>query len=54
MVKNFELGPIALKVEGSSIFSKKIYEKRGFDILAEVMYENHIENGEVGRVQKYG
>ena len=47
MAKNFDLGPILLKGEGTSNFSKKIYEKLGFDILAEVLYENHKENGEV-------
>ena len=47
MVKNFELGPIVLKGEGTSNFSKKIYEKLEFDILAEVIYEDYKENGEV-------
>ena len=47
LVKNFEMGPIVLKGEGTSNFSKKIYEKLRFDILAEIMYDNHKENGDV-------
>ena len=47
MVKNFEIGPILVKVEATSNFSKKIFEELGFDNLAEVFYENHKENGEV-------
>ena len=47
MVKNFELGPILLRVEATSNFSKKIFEKLEFDNLAEVIYDNYKENGEV-------
>lgn len=47
MAKNFEVGPVLLRVEATSNFSKKIFEKLGFDTLGEILYEDHKENGEV-------
>ena len=46
MAVKFELGPILLKVEATSNFSKKIFEKLGFDNL-EVLYDDHKENSAV-------
>ena len=39
MVRNFGFDQIHIKGEGSSNFSKRIYEKEGFDILYEHMYD---------------
>ena len=47
LIKSFELGPIVVKGEGTSNFSKRIYEKLEFDVLVELMYEDHKENGEI-------
>ena len=47
MAINFGVGPVLLKVEATSNFSKKIFEQLGFDTLGELLYENYKENGEV-------
>ena len=47
LVKNMQLGPVVIKGEGSSNYSQRIYEKLGFDTLAEIFYADHKENGEV-------
>lgn len=36
MATNFEIRPVLLEAEGTSMFSQMIYEKLGFDILAEI------------------
>ena len=36
-----------MKGEGTSNFSKRIYEMLGFDVLVEFMYEDHKENGKI-------
>ena len=47
LVKHLDLGPIVIKGEGSSNFSKLIYEKLGFETLAEVVYADYRVDGEV-------
>ena len=46
-VKNLQLGPLVIKGEGSSNFSQRIYERLGFDILAELKYGDYKVNGDV-------
>ncbi|XP_053381170.1 uncharacterized protein LOC123552437 [Mercenaria mercenaria] len=38
MIRNFRSGPVCVKVEGSSIFSQKIFEKSNFEILFELPF----------------
>ena len=40
-----ELGFKAIEVEGTSNFSQKIFEKRGFEILATMPYDSYCHNG---------
>jgi GNAT superfamily N-acetyltransferase len=40
MVRNFEIGPVYIKVEGTSNFSKKIFERAGMEILHEKYFED--------------
>ena len=40
-----ELGFKAIEVEGTSNFSQKILEKRGFEILARMPYDSYCHNG---------
>ena len=47
MIQNLELGAVLVKGEGTSNYSKKIYEKNGFENLAEVIYDDYKEDGEV-------
>lgn len=47
LIKGFGVGPIVIKGEGSSNYSKRIYEKSDFDMLAEVVYEEYQVDGEV-------
>jgi RimJ/RimL family protein N-acetyltransferase len=39
-VRNFEIDPVYIKVEGSSNFSKKIFERAGMEILHEKYFED--------------
>ena len=47
LVKNLNVGPIALTGEASSAHSMRIYEKSGFDMLAEIVYADYKVNGVV-------
>ena len=47
LFKNLEIGGIVIKGEGSSNYSKRIYEKFEFDILAEVVYADYKVDGVV-------
>jgi GNAT superfamily N-acetyltransferase len=40
MVRNFEIDPVYIQVEGSSKFSKKIFEMAGMEILYEKYFED--------------
>ena len=40
MIRNFEISPVFVKVEGSSNFSKKIFEGAGMEVLSEVFYDD--------------
>lgn len=44
-VRNLEIDPIYVKAEGSSNFSKKIFEKLKFEKLYEQNYEDYVVNG---------
>ena len=46
-VANLGVGPVVVTGEGSSNYSKRIFEKFGFDILAEVAFADYKVNGEV-------
>jgi RimJ/RimL family protein N-acetyltransferase len=39
-VRNFEIDPVYIKVEGSSNFSKKIFERAGMEILHEKNFDD--------------
>ena len=45
--ENLGIGPVVVTGEGSSEYSKKIYENIGFETLVEVKYEEYKEDGEV-------
>ena len=45
LVKNLDIGGVVVTGEGSSNYSKKIYEKLNFDILAEVVFEDYKVDG---------
>ena len=47
LVTNLDVGPVVITGEGSSNYSKRIFEKFGFDILAEVAFSDYKVNGEV-------
>ena len=47
LVRNLEVGPVVIAGEGTSNYTKRIYEKLGFDALAEIIYEEYKPNGEV-------
>lgn len=47
LVRNLCVGPVVITGEGSSNYSKRIYEKFGFDILAEVVFADYKVNGVV-------
>ena len=46
-IKNLDIGPLVIRGEASSNYSQHIYEKLGFDILAEVVYADYKVNGVV-------
>ncbi|XP_060577433.1 uncharacterized protein LOC132734662 [Ruditapes philippinarum] len=46
LVKNLGIDNVYIKGEGSSNFSKKIYDKEGFDVLYEHMYDEWEVDGE--------
>ena len=46
-VQNLGLGDVIIKGEGSSRDCQRCHEKLGFDLLAEIKYKDHKENGEV-------
>ncbi|XP_060595211.1 uncharacterized protein LOC132749475 [Ruditapes philippinarum] len=46
MIRNFGIDPVYLKVEGSSNFSKKIFEKAGCEILYEKFFDDWVVDGE--------
>ena len=46
-IRNLDIGPLVIRGEGSSKFSQRIYEKLGFDVLAEVVYADYMVDGEV-------
>ena len=46
-VKNFDIGPVVLRVEGSSSYSQRIFEKLGFSMLAQVCYSDYKVEGKV-------
>ena len=46
-IRNLDIGPLVIRGEGSSNFSQRIYEKLGFDVLAEVVYADYMVDGEV-------
>ena len=47
LVENLGLGNVIIKGDGTSNYSKRIFEKLGFDMLLEVKYEDYKENGDV-------
>ena len=46
-VRHFGIGPVVLRVEGSSNYSQRIFEKLGFSLLAKVFYSEYTEHGKV-------
>ena len=40
-VEHLDLGPMVVTGEGTSNFSKRIFEELGFDTLAEIMYADY-------------
>ena len=46
LVANLGIGPVVITGEGSSNYSKKIFEKFGFDILAGVVFADYKINGQ--------
>ena len=46
-VKHLDLGPVVIKGESSGNFSRRIYEKLGFETLAEVVYADYRVDGEM-------
>ena len=46
-VQNLGLGPVIIKGVGSSNFSQRLYEKVGFEMLAEVVYAEYKVDGKV-------
>lgn len=47
LVRSFDIGPVVLRVEGSSNFSKLIFEKLGFETLAEIIFANYEDEGKI-------
>ena len=47
LVKNMNIGSVVIQGEGTANGSKRIYEKLGFEILAEVVYDDYKVNGEI-------
>ena len=47
LLKCLGIGPIVERVEGASIFSIHIFEKRGFSKLVEVRYDDYRVNGKI-------
>lgn len=47
LVKSFNIGPVVVRVEGSSNFSKRIFEKIGFTTFAEIKYADYRVDGNV-------
>ena len=45
-IKNINIGPVVIRVEGSSNYSKKIFDKLGFNYLAEVSLIDYEVNDE--------
>lgn len=45
LVANLDVGPVVVSGEGSSNYSKKIYENLNFDILTEVQYAEYKVDG---------
>lgn len=46
-VRNFDIGAVVVRVEGSSNFSKRIFENLGFGTLAEVTYADYEDGGKI-------
>ena len=47
IVRQLGLGPVVVTGEGTSNYSKSIYEKLGFETNAEVIYDEYKVNGEL-------
>lgn len=45
--RNLELGDVVIKGEGTSNFSKRVFEKVGFEVLAEVVYADYKVDGKI-------
>lgn len=46
-IRNLELGDVVIKGEGTSNFSKRVFEKVGFEVLAEVVYADYKVDGKI-------
>ena len=46
-LKNLNISPLYIKAEASSPYSVRIFEKLGFDLLAEVKYDDYLRDGQI-------